>query len=76
MRATRVDLSGAQVAARLRRASDLAGSLRPEHRLDTKIDLSGPGVRARLEEASDLLALCQRLGRAGRPAMPDSGSRP
>ena len=60
-----VDLSPAAVAARLRRASDLAGSLRPEDRLETKIDLTEAGVSRRLREASDLLDLCRALARAG-----------
>jgi hypothetical protein len=34
-----VDMSAAAIEARLRAASDMAGSLRPEDRLDTKIDL-------------------------------------
>lgn len=55
----------AEVEARLREASRLAGSLRPEHRLQTKLDLTAAGVRARLKEASDLLDVCRALGRAG-----------
>jgi hypothetical protein len=55
------DLSGQAVEARLREASRLAGSLRPESRLDTKLDLSGAAVAARLKEASDLLDLCQQM---------------
>ena len=61
-----VDLSGAAVDSRVREASRLAGSLRPEHRLSTKIDLSGVGVARRLKEASDLLDLCRALASAGR----------
>ena len=59
-----VDLSAAAIEARLRAASDLAGSLRPEDRLATKIDLSAKGVERRLRMASDLLDLCRALGRA------------
>ena len=58
-------MSAEAIAERLRRASEMAGSLRPEHRLETKIDLSGRGIAARLKEASDLLELCQQLARAG-----------
>lgn len=65
-------MSPAAVDARLRAASALAGSLRPEHRLETKIDLSGPGVARRLKDASDLLDVCRALGRAGQPR---TGSR-
>ena len=61
----RVDLSAAAIAARLREASHLAGSLRPEDRLATKIDLTGLGVARRLQEASELLDLCRALGQAG-----------
>ena len=57
--------SGAEVEARLREASRLAGSLRPEDRLATKIDLSAAGIAARLKEASDLLETCRALARAG-----------
>ena len=60
-----VDLSPAAIAARLREASDRAGSLRPEHRLETKIDLTGAGIARRLQETSDLLDLCRALARAG-----------
>ena len=60
-----IDLGATAIGARLREASRLAGSLRPEHRLATKIDLSGAGVAARLKEASDLLDLCRRLAAAG-----------
>ncbi len=56
-----VDMSGEAVAARLREASRLAGSLRPEARLETKIDMSGEAVAARLREASDLLDMCRIL---------------
>lgn len=55
----------ALIEARLREASRLAGSLRPEDRLTTKIDLSPSGVTARLREASDLYDLCGALARAG-----------
>ena len=68
MRANAVDMSGDAIAERLHRASELAGSLRPEARLATKIDLSAAGVTARLREASDLLDLGRALGRAGRNA--------
>jgi hypothetical protein len=61
----RVDLSAAAIEARLREASRLAGSLRPEARLETKLDLTGAGVAARLKEASDLLDLCRALADAG-----------
>ncbi|HEY0710466.1 MAG TPA: hypothetical protein VGG33_26920 [Polyangia bacterium] len=56
-----LDLSREAIEARLREASRLAGSLAPEHRLETKIDLSRDGVTRRLKEASDLLELCRRL---------------
>ena len=49
------------IEARLREASGLAGSLRPETRLSTKINLSPTAIDARLREASDLLDLCRRL---------------
>jgi hypothetical protein len=62
--------TAAEVEERLREASRLAGSLRPEDRLRTKIDLTGAGVSARLREASDLLALCRALGRAGAAHLP------
>jgi hypothetical protein len=58
------DMSGAAVEARLREASHLAGSLRPEVRLETKLDMSGAAVATRLKEASDLLDLCRQLARA------------
>jgi hypothetical protein len=61
----RAVMSPAKIAARLREASRLAGSLLPEDRLATKIDLTGTRVSARLKEASDLLDLCRALGRAG-----------
>jgi len=60
-----VDLSSAALEARLREASRLAGSLRPEDRLTTKIDLTGEGVDRRLKEASELLELCRTLGQIG-----------
>ena len=59
-----VDLSAAGIEARLRRASDLAGSLRPENRLEAKIDLSAKGVETRLRMASDLLEACRALRKA------------
>jgi hypothetical protein len=59
-----VELSAAAIGARLREASRLAGSLRPEARLETKIDLRGPAVARRLKEASELLDLCRALARA------------
>ncbi len=58
-----VDMSAGAVEARLREASALAGSLRPEDRLETKIDLSAKGVEARLRLASELLDLCRALAR-------------
>jgi hypothetical protein len=61
----KLELTPAAIEARLREASRLAGSLRPEARLETKIDLSGAGVAARLEEASSLLDLCRALARSG-----------
>ena len=61
----RAEMSATEIAGRLREASRLAGSLRPEDRLTTKIDLTGIGVSARLKKASDLLDLCRALGRAG-----------
>jgi hypothetical protein len=60
-----VDMSPAAIDARLREASRLAGSLRPEDRLETKISLTGAAISARLKEASDLLDLCRVLARAG-----------
>ncbi len=62
-----VDLSGPAIEARLREASRLAGSLRPEARLETKLNMGGEAVAARLREASDLLDLCRELARS-RPA--------
>jgi hypothetical protein len=59
-----VDLSAAAIERRLRAASDLAGSLRPEDRLETKLDLSADGVEARLRMASDLLEACRALRQA------------
>jgi hypothetical protein len=56
-----VEMSGAIIAARLREASRLVGSLRPEDRLDAKLDMSGAAVAARLKESSDLLDLCRKL---------------
>jgi hypothetical protein len=58
-----VDLSGPAIEARLRAASRLAGTLRPEARLETKLDMRGQAVAARLREASDLLDLCRKLAR-------------
>ena len=63
-------MSAAAIDLRLREASRLAGSLRPEARLSTKVDLSGAGVTARLKEASDLLDLCRALARVGDRALP------
>src|SRR5258706_2412378 len=57
-RRVKVEMSAAAIDARLREASRLAGSLRPEDRLATKINLSASAVAARLKEASDLLDLC------------------
>ena len=65
-----VDLSAAAIDARLRQASQLAGSLRPERRLDPKLDMSATGVAARLKTASDLLDLCRRLARRAPPSAP------
>lgn len=62
------------VDQRLREASRLAGSLRPEHRLDTKIDLSGAAVASRLDEASQLLDLCRTFGRLDRRITDDMTS--
>jgi hypothetical protein len=58
-----VDMSAAAVEARLRSASALAGSLRPEDRLAEKIDLSPAAVAKRLQLASDLLDACRALKR-------------
>jgi hypothetical protein len=63
-----IDLSAAAIEARLREASRLAGSLRPENRLETKIDMRGCAVAARLQEASDLLDLCRKLAQEPRPS--------
>jgi hypothetical protein len=65
-----IDMSAAAIDGRLRTASQLAGSLRPEHRLETKLDMSGAAVAARLRTASDLLDLCRALARKGPPAPP------
>jgi hypothetical protein len=65
-----VDLSAAAIEARLRQASQLAGSLRPEQRLETKLDMSATGVATRLKTASDLLDLCRTLARKGPPSVP------
>jgi hypothetical protein len=59
-----VDMSAPAVEARLRAASAMAGSLRPEDRLATKIGLSRDAVVARLRMASDLLDACRALKRA------------
>jgi hypothetical protein len=59
-----VELTASAIEARLRQASLLAGSLRPEARLETKIDLGGRAIAARLMEASNLLELCRTLARA------------
>jgi hypothetical protein len=61
----RAGMSSTEIAARLREASRLAGSLRPEDRLATKIDLTGTRILARLKEASDLLDVCRALAGAG-----------
>jgi hypothetical protein len=58
-----VERSAAAIEARLRAASDMAGSLQPRDRLETKIDLSAAGVEARLRMASDLLDACRALER-------------
>lgn len=60
----RIDMSAPAIEARLRAASDMAGSLSPEDRLETKIDLSREGVEARLRMASDLLEACRALERS------------
>ena len=57
------DMSPQAVEARLREASRLAGSWRPEARLETKLDMRGPAVAARLREASNLLDVCRALSR-------------
>lgn len=61
-----VDMSAVAIGARLREASRLAGSLRPEARLETKVDMSGAAVAARLKESSDLLDLCRALAASAR----------
>ena len=61
----RIELTGEAIEARLREASRLAGSLRPESRLETKLDLTANGVAARLKQASDQLELCRSLRRSG-----------
>jgi hypothetical protein len=58
-----VDISASAIEERLRAASQLVGSLRPEHRLETKLDLGGDAVAARLKIASDLLDACRALAR-------------
>jgi hypothetical protein len=65
-----VDLSAAAIDARLRKASQLAGSLRPDRRLETKLDMSATGVAARLKTASDLLDLCHTLAHKRPPVAP------
>ncbi len=62
----KIDMSGPAVGQRLREVSELAGSLRPEDRLNTKIDLSAEGVARRLREVSELLQLCNLFRKAGR----------
>jgi hypothetical protein len=57
------DMSAQAVEARLREASRLAGSWRPETRLETKVDMGGAAVAARLKETSDLLDVCRALSR-------------
>lgn len=57
----KVDMSPDAVAARLRDASRLAGSLCAEARLKTKLDMGATAIAARLREASDLLELCREL---------------
>jgi len=59
----RLSFTADAIGARLREASRLAGSLRPEDRLQTKVDLSGLAVTSRLREASQSLELCRELGR-------------
>jgi hypothetical protein len=56
-------MSPKAVEARLREVSRLAGSWRPDARLETKIDMRGPAVAARLKEVSDLLDVCRALSR-------------
>ena len=58
-----VDVWLQSVEARLREASRMAGSWRPEARLETKVDMRGTAVAARLKEASDLLDVCRALSR-------------
>lgn len=65
-----VDLSGKAIEARLRKTSHLAGSLRPEARLETKLDMSGTAVANRLRTVSDLLDLCLALARKKKPSGP------
>jgi hypothetical protein len=60
-------LSERTLTEHLLRASRMAGSLRPEHRLDTKIDMRPSAVESRLREASDLLATCHDLGKLRPP---------
>jgi GNAT superfamily N-acetyltransferase len=59
-----IDQSAEGVDRRLREASRLAGSLRPEHRLETKIDMRAAAVTARLREVSELLELSRTLAAA------------
>jgi hypothetical protein len=61
-------MSATAIDARLREASRLAGSLRPQDRLPTKIDPSGRAIATRFKEASELLELCRALARAGASA--------
>ncbi|MDZ4696243.1 MAG: hypothetical protein SGI86_13940 [Deltaproteobacteria bacterium] len=62
----KLDMSGPAVWKRLQQVTLLAGSLRPEDRLNTKIDLSAEGVARRLREVSELLQLCNQFRKAGR----------
>jgi hypothetical protein len=71
----KADMAPKEIEVRLREASRLAGSLRPEDRLVTKIDLGGSRVFARLKEASDLLELCRALAGAGRAWTPPPVAR-
>jgi hypothetical protein len=62
-----VDLSSAAIERRLRQASRLAGSFRPEERLSTKVDLRPAAIAARLREAAQLTTLCRLLAAARHP---------
>jgi hypothetical protein len=57
-------MSPGAIEGRLREVSRIAGSLRPEDRLQGKLDLRPEAVTRRLREASDLLTLCQALSAA------------